>query len=95
MQADKNNFIIPEMIREAKIASLFFIHLFSFFSTQIIAYCEISARFKFSRSGTLCLLCKTLKILYAKISLRKKNKKIIIGTLDNCMYSMASIGGLG
>ena len=61
-------FFIPGRIREADRFS-FFLNLFSFFSTQIIAYCEFPAEIKFSRSSTPCLLRKTLKILYAKIRL--------------------------
>ena len=61
------------------LTTLFFLLYFSFFSLQIIAHCEISTRFKFSRSSTSCLLRKTLKILCAKIRFRKKNKKIVLG----------------
>ena len=73
-------FFIPGRIREADRFS-FFLNLFSFFSTQIIAYCEFPAEIKFSRSSTACLLRKTLKILYAKIRLWKKNKKKLLEEL--------------
>ena len=87
-------FLFHEWIREAKPLLFFYLSIF-FFSTQIIAYCEIPAGFKFSRSSTPCLLRKTLKILYATIRLWKKTKKIVGGTLNNCMYSMASIDNAG
>ena len=95
MQAEKNNFIIPRMIREAKPLLFFYLYFFFFFNSNYSILrnpCGIQVfkvkHFVFAVQNLENLVCKNS-------FMKKKQKKIVGGTLDYCMQVMASIGNTG